>query len=104
MERRNNMKDSQVKKIITESVLGFLNEARHSPNHKNEPDKEYLDKQYGGEGGGTHLSPWINKGKSKNTGPYIHPSYSKPFRPNPPSLNEEQLQEIEEIYKELTRK
>jgi hypothetical protein len=103
MERRNNMKDLQVKKIITETVLGFLNEARHNPTRKNAPDKEYLDKQYGGEGGGTHLSPWINKKVPKHTRPYIHKSLGN-FQPNPPSLNEEQLQEIEEIYKELTRK
>lgn len=122
MERRNNMKDSQVKKIITESVLGFLNEARRFPEPDDKPnkpkkssgintkldpdevDQDYLDKQYGGEGGGTHLSPWINKDKSKQKGPYIHPSYNKAFKPNPPSLNEAQLQEIEQIYKELTRK
>lgn len=122
-ERRNNMKDSEVKKIITESVLGFLNEARRFPEPDNtpnkpkkptgihpnlDPDQEYLDKQYGGEGGGTHLSPWINKSapepEKKSFKPYIHPSLKKDFKPNPPSLNEEQLLEIEEIYKELTRK
>ena len=110
------MKDSQVKKIITESVLGFLNEDRRFPEPEDKPknqsgihpklnpdevDQDYLDKQYGG---GTLLSPWINKSKGKSKGPYIHPSFSKPFKPNPPSLNEAQLLEIEQIYKELTRK
>ena len=110
-EGRNNMKDSEVKKIITEAVLGFLNEARkfpEKPHQSQDPDidQDYLDKQYGGEGGGTHLSPWINKdkGKKKYKSPYIHPSLNQDFKPNPPSLNEEQLREIEEIYKELTRK
>lgn len=98
------MKDSKVKEIITEAVLGFLNEARKFP-EPDEVDPEYLKKQYGGEGGGTHLSPWINKDKGKKKKyPYIHPSLNQNFKPNPPSLNEAQLAEIEEIYKELTRK
>ena len=73
------MKESKIEQIITEAVLGFLNEARRFPSPDNTPNKpkkssglhpkldpdevdpEYLDKQYGGEGGGTHLSLWINK-------------------------------------------
>jgi hypothetical protein len=106
------MKHSEVKKIITESVLGFFNEislAPKSPSPSNRhdkddlgPDQEFLDKQHGVEGGGTLLSPWINK---KKKSPTIHKSFKKDeFKPNPPSLNEIQLKEIEEIYKELMKK
>jgi len=112
VKKVNNMKHSEVKKIITESVLGFFNEislAPKSPSPGRRPHKpssddnqEFLDKQYGPEGGGTLLSPWINK---KKKSPTIHKSFKNDeFKPNPPSLNEIQLKEIEEIYKELMKK
>jgi len=117
VKKVNNMKHSEVKKIITESVLGFFNEislAPKSPSPGRRPHKpssddnqEFLDKQYGPEGGGTLLSPWINKDKkkSKKYKPFLDKSIQDDaFKPNPPSLNEIQLKEIEEIYKELMKK
>lgn len=123
--RSNMNKNSQIKEVIAEAVISFLNEARRFPEPDNTPnkpkkpsgihpafdpdnkvDQEYLDKQYGVEGGGTHLSPWINKGPEKQGKkpfkPYIHPSIGK-FEPNPPGLNERQMAEIESIYEELEK-
>lgn len=109
VKRTSNMnKNSQIKEVIAEAVIGFLNEVRRFPEPDEKPKKtgiptpdpeEYEKKQYGGEGGGTLLSPWINKKSNK---PYIHPSLNN-FKPNPPGLNERQMAEIESIYEELEK-
>lgn len=115
------MKDSEVKKIIAEAVIGFLNEARSAgepddaekkiikgvpfkkpaTHHKPNPGEEDIIKTHHSDpiGGGTQISPWINK---KSTTPYIHPSLGH-FKPNPPGLNERQMAEIEAIYEELEK-
>lgn len=118
------MKDSEVKKIIAEAVIGFLNEAR-SAGEPDDAEKKIIRgvpfKKPTGKGTGKDdpdfiaayhtepssekpetgaLSPWINK-PVPNTA-YIHPSLRN-FKPNPPGLNERQLAEIEAIYEELEK-
>jgi hypothetical protein len=110
------MKDSEVKKIIAEAVIGFLNEARFAgePDDaekkiikgvpfkqptKSDTGEEDIIKTHHTDPHNVGLSPWINK---KSTKPYIHPSLGN-FKPNPPGLNERQMAEIEAIYEELEK-
>jgi hypothetical protein len=85
----------EIKKVISESVIRFLNEARFD-----KPKKIPVSSQ-------PELPKDISINiKGKNKEPIIHPSFEKPqteFQANPPGLNERQLQEIEDIREELEK-
>ena len=113
---------NEIKEIITEAVIGFLNEARRWGDQEDEGKKKKIfptgshpeepqdipithKNPWVGEKPTGALSPWINKKKKLQFPPYPKQNTGLgDFQPNPPGLNETQKKEIEEIIrKTLTR-
>jgi len=94
------MNREQIKELVTEAVLNFLNEAKHWPPGKHDEfwpdntennDDEFNVKMNGPEYGGTNLSPWINDKSKEEPKAKIHPMFTK----NSGSINSFGLNEKE---------